>query len=1294
MKIRAENKQGDVYMHRVGIAVCAALLAACFIAAGSPTAMAQMDSAELVGRVLNPKGQPVAGARVRVLSQETGQAKEISTDKRGGYLFLGLRPGAYQFTVLANGYATLLNRSLVLSVNRRNVYNVSLKTGTQEETVTSEPESLGLSSSSNTLRISRREISDLPINRRDVLDFTLLASAAKRDDAPLAGAIPTSGFNFNGQTARSNELLVDGVDEVDETTGAFRTTAPQSEVRDFQVEKNNYMPEYGRAIGGAINVVTQAGTNHFHGDVFGYFRNSRIQARNPFSFKINPTTGVATPFKQPYTRVQAGASVGGHLGGRMFYFLSLEALRSNETGFSSIGAGNFGLSEQSVPCLSTPVLMTAGEASFFQKAVPAAGGCSSQTGALLTQAESLYGSASTTALYGNTAGGPATFPLPVDCSGSGCTSANVVKLPQSFVGLSSLVGNYPTANRTEFASVRLDRTWTQNQNSFVRFSIAPSFHSGILVNDPTQNVGLISGTRSSVRHFQDMTGEGQHTILLSSTLMNVTRFQYARRGYHYGFSPLSGGGNVGVNIPGVASFGQEPFSTVDQVNKRYELTDNVTWVRGHHTMKFGVDANFLQIKSTKGQLFDLNYGGLYNFAAVAASSVPSSTLSQLSQQTLPAFTPVQAYGLGIPERFQQGIGKSYQPFDDRMLGAFWQDSWQVTPRLTVNYGARYDVAFTPVFAPPTTTINQINLTQVAESAFNVVDGLPMDYKDIAPRLGIDWDPTGKGNTVVRAGFGLFYGVPPLALIYDSSAADGVLSTQLQVGGGTATGIAFSPTTSLQALNASSLFQGVLGGIPTIPSTGTAVCGTSAPSNLGYLCGQQRFNATLTGQLFSDQNYFGEGYPMPNLPYTLPVAKNFVNMYAEQGNLTLEHRFGSNFTVSASYTYVRGLHLYRARNINQSNAVLLTQNFANAEAAGIPGSPASGPLGFQVPLLSPGACNSASATSSYQVIAPGELAEGFHTSNCTGTPFAYIGTPAVFNDFRPSGPNPSYGGANLVGYPQLTALAKTAGFPAGFGVPVTWGDVYQQESTGKSMYNGLTVTVSRRFSNRFELLSSWTWSHALDNTTDFTTLVSPQNNDNPNLEYGNSSFDQRNRWVTSAIFESPYTGKQKGFLKKLLANSYAAPIVDFGSGRPYTVLTGTDYNLNFNSYTDRPSVVPVGAAGSAVSPYIPNEAFALPTVCAAGIPASVAPYGCDGNLGRNTFVTPRYIGVDLRLNRTFYVNERLNVEFTAEAFNLFNHLNVLDVYQVCNPAAGSTCQAGQPAASFNPRQFQFALKFNF
>ena len=149
-----------------------------------------------------------------------------------------------------------------------------------------------------------------------------------------------------------------------------------------------------------------------------------------------------------------------------------------------------------------------------------------------------------------------------------------------------------------------------------------------------------------------------------------------------------------------------------------------------------------------------------------------------------------------------------------------------------------------------------------------------------------------------------------------------------------------------------------------------------------------------------------------------------------------------------------------------------------------------------------------------------------------------------------------------------------------------------------------------------------------------------------------------------------------------------------------MLTGTDYNLNFASNTDRPSVVPVGTPGSVTSLYVGNVAFALPTVCNGITTPSFAPYlGCDGNLGRNPFTQPGYFDVDLRISRTFPVNERWNVQLIADAFNLLNRLNVGGVNPLCDPGAAlssgtGTCSAGQPTAALDPRTFEFALKISF
>jgi hypothetical protein len=321
------------------------------------------------------------------------------------------------------------------------------------------------------------------------------------------------------------------------------------------------------------------------------------------------------------------------------------------------------------------------------------------------------------------------------------------------------------------------------------------------------------------------------------------------------------------------------------------------------------------------------------------------------------------------------------------------------------------------------------------------------------------------------------------------------------------------------------------------------------------------------------------------------------------------------------------------------------------------------------------------------------------ANCQG-PFApltgqYIGTAAVFNYFRPSGPNPSFAGPNAAGYTQLVNLAQVAKYPAGFGIPVPYNSVDQQESSGNSVYHGLTVNVVRQLSRGFSFLSSYTWSHTIDDSTDLQTLLEPQDSRFPNTERGNSDFDQRHRWVTSVVWETGSATREDGFLKYLTGNFTISPIVELASGRPYTVLTGTDFRLDLGAAQGRPSV-----GGAVSSPFLPGATFALPSTCLtnAGTPFTVTgvspPAGCDGNLGRNTFVRPGFFQWDMRVARRFSISERFKLDAIADMFNLFNRFNVGDVSPLCNPTDPSGCNAGQPTAALDPRTFQFALKVSW
>lgn len=1257
--------------------LCLFVLVICSALVFFPPAHGQVNTVDLSGHVVDATNAAVPGAKITVKNLANAGTRSVETDESGRYLLVGLAPGRYEVVVEAQGFARLVNPELVLTIGQAAEFNPKLESqaGKIEVTVTGTTELIETRRTAVTETVDTLRITNLPINGRNYINFTLLTSQAQRDSAPSIGAAPTSGINFGGQRARSNQVSVDGADAVDNSVNGIRSTVSQEAVQEFQLIISNYMPEFGRATGGVINIVTKSGSNTVHGNVFGFLRHKRLQARNPFSVEVDPSTGALRAIKQEFTRVQAGATLGGPIKkDKSFYFFSYETTRRQETGFTNIGANNFGFVPTTTPFFPLPLLLTPQQAAFVTNPSVLSGPGGAQLAATVAL---LAGSASSVALTGIDFGAIATargvpsppggrFPLPLDCSPPAvpCASANLVPLPASFVALRSLMGNYPIAEGTSLWSGRIDHRWNDRNNSFVRASVTPSLVTGIQVNAQNQNFGQNAGSRTSVQQFRDLSVVGQHVTVFGNALFNEARFQFARRGLHYGFSQLPGGSGPGINITGFAFFGREPFSTVDRIERRFQWTDNVSWIKGRHAVKFGTDINLIQIRSDKEQIFELNFGGVYNFSTLTANQL--GLPSTFADAPVPGVTAVQAYGLGLPTVFIQGIGNSNRPFSNKAHGFFIQDSWRLFPRLTLNYGVRYEMELTPVFQPATP------LNVAAESAMGLVEGIPRDKNNWSPRIALAWDPTGGGTTVIRAGYGIFYDHPLLAVAFNSFTAEGALSSQLLSGGGTPTrtSVAVNPT---GALNASSIFQGVLSAVPS----------------MGYLPNQQRFDPKLANSLFANQNFMQAGFPLPLLPFTLPVAADFEYGYAQQANLTVERKLGRDYKVSGSYSYTRALHLHRPRDINVSDPALLALNFRNALAAGLVfSSPFSVAAPFANRAATAGTCGVA-------VIAPGALGA---LIGCPGPLAAlngqFIGTAAFFNSFRPSGPNPSFAAA-AGGYANQVALAALAGYPQGFGVPVAWSGVSQQESSGSSAYHGFTLSVSKRFSRRFEFLSSWTWSHAVDDSTDLQTLLQPQDNRKPGLERSNSTFDQRHRWVSSAVFQSPFKMSDDGWHRKFLADFTIAPIIEVASGRPFTVLTGQDLNLDLGSNTDRPSFAP---SGGVQSPFVTGAAFTVPTVCdqiiTLGSTAISPPIGCTGSLGRNTFVRPAFATVDLRVSRKFPIGDRFDIEFIADTFNLFNRFNVADVNPLCNPLDPATCRAGEPTASLDPRQFQFALKINW
>src|SRR6266852_7800444 len=287
--------------------------------------------------VKDPQGNLVTNATVTVRDEAKGIERPAASNGSGGYSAQALPPASYTVTVSASGFAAATAPGVVSTVGGVEELPITLGVAGGKESVTVSAAAALIETTRTGVvdTVDQRRIDNLPTNGRNYINFTLTDSQVVRDNAPNTGAAPTSGLNMSGQRGRSNLVNVDGADATDNSINGVRSTVSQEAVQEFQIITNNYEPEYGRASGGVVNIITRSGSNEFHGDVFGFLRNRKFQAVNPFSTVSDPA----------YTRVQGGVAFGGPIKkDKTYYYFSYETTRRHETGFSSIGQDNFGLS--------------------------------------------------------------------------------------------------------------------------------------------------------------------------------------------------------------------------------------------------------------------------------------------------------------------------------------------------------------------------------------------------------------------------------------------------------------------------------------------------------------------------------------------------------------------------------------------------------------------------------------------------------------------------------------------------------------------------------------------------------------------------------------------------------------------------------------------------------------------------------------------------------------------------------------------------------------------------------------
>jgi hypothetical protein len=688
-----------------------------FVCVGAMSALAQATAtAELRGNITDPNGSALAGATVTATDNNKGTTRTATTDEQGNYVILSLPPSTYTVKVTATGFASKTINNVLLEVGQQAALDVSLTVGNVDAVVDvlqDEQQIVDTERTQQSTVISARQLNNLPINRRNFLDFALLTPGVNdadniNDSTDFRVAqTPQSGLSFGGNNGRGNSINVDG-STADTPSGGARNVVSQEAVQEFQVDRNSYNAEYGGASGGMVNIVSKTGSNSLRGSVFGYFRDKTFDARNAFDFNPNG--------KSPYNRQQFGGSVGGKIiENKTFFFVSAEGLRQNLTSFVTLNES-----------------LTNG---FRLAPATAAGDQSGFLNYLATR--------------------PGFEPL-----AAGVRTVLTVPSTRTANLYATTNGQFPANDNSALISGRIDHIFSDKDNGFIRLNYA-------WISGENQATGALNAV-SRGRKVESPSGG----ILLSEThLFDPTTINEFRAQFSYYQLTVTPNDPVGpeINILGFGNFGRDIFLPSDSITRGFDLADTVSLVRGNHTFKFGAVFQYNRV----GTNSETYLPGTFRFGALPFSSVFSAaqrnaiigtTLTGAQCLALPTIggqvgadiaanvitlaqgmalrnslcnasntiNPLQAYNINAPQVYQQGFGLPGFYSSSQRFSLFGQDTWKIRSNLTFNYGLRYFIQ-------------------------NEADPVPTDKNNFQPRIGFSWDVFNNSKTVIRAGAGIFTG---------------------------------------------------------------------------------------------------------------------------------------------------------------------------------------------------------------------------------------------------------------------------------------------------------------------------------------------------------------------------------------------------------------------------------------------------------------------------------------------------------------------------------------------------------
>jgi hypothetical protein len=1038
------------------------------------------SSAEIAGTVTDSSGAILPKVTINVIETQTGLKRTAVTNGTGQFRVVGLAPATYDVSAQMAGFATEIRRGIPVAIGQTVTSDFKMKPS-QVETVlevTDQPPVVETERGGQADQISQQYIADLPIDRRDYLTFTLLAPGVS-DATRLAGdqdfrvkSTPTSGLSFYGSNGRGNSITVDG-GETSGDSGGQRLTVGQDAVQEFQINRSNYGADLGGATGASINIVTKSGTNNLHGGLYGFFRDDAMDAQNPFSFTqalqagqtYNPANpdSLGTPVKDTLTRQQFGGTLGFPIKkDKTFLFFAFEGLRQN--------------AQTAVPLLIDTNIFrptTAQNAIIAGLASSSAPSVTCFTGVTLPPAECAFALQSILTLNPNPSATQQLFMSPTQAALNGF-------LLNQF---ETEGGLFPFDTREYQVSTRLDHRIDANNELSLTYRYGHDLEESPDVNS------LTAFSAGSSIHDYDNTLQANWYRQLNPSTQNEARVQLD----YFSFNVIPNvPAEVGIQIPSfINNLGSNVFLPNLSILRRYEFADNFTKIHGNHTFKFGA-YELLRGNHTESHTF---FPGRFVFGSLPGFLItgPGTPLAATT------INPLQAASFGVPQLYQQGFGDPTYPYYTRPLTSFYgQDSWKITPNFVLNYGLRYDLD--TQFAPLTTY-----------------------KKDFGPRVSFAWDLFKDHKTVVRGGYGIFYG-PVDVQIPDVDLSLGVVNKNKSA-------VENSGSSGGQVANLVSTCGVSVGpppGTPIFPGTGASPCNREISIYADPIGGVPALG--LKGPEVIFPTLFAGGAPNNLIACTTPAA-------------------GTNACITPAAVAPFGI------NVTNSGPVAPLQAFFVNQPNYRPPIAQQASFGIEREL-GPGLSISLSGIYTHTQRTPIAI-----DTNLLPAPF----TPVTLAN----GQTVSYRNWNTTASGADPIPGSPEGLPCNtqqcFVNPlVVQNNQYSSESY--ALYEGGIAELTKRFSNHFSVFANYTFSKGIDTSTDYNTDYGPQDPTNLNLDRSLSEFDERHKVVLAGVIDSP--SKQR-----ILSGFQLAPIFSYHSGHPFNLLAGGEVNGDNHTTNERPIGAP-------------------------------------------------------------------------------------------------------------------------